>query len=671
MGKWYYLNAALEKVGPVAPQVLKTLAENGIIVPSTTLISEDGNKTYEAGRVKGLFTAAEPTAPGTHHYAVPVSPPPVLPLPPSSPSPASPWDSFPAQFANPPSSPQISFPNNWSSSFEFPTTAQSTGPTIPYQPQSRRSQSGFPAGKVIGFVVALICLLALVKIGMVVVRLAQAVPETAVSADNNETADLFSEDLAVTSPIALRPPDPEHTASRADQKSTTPNPVGLPPRRNSVSPAQSSIPPEKKGATWFDPPESRKKSPPPNKGQETSGRKSLPVVAIKKEPLPPPHTGSKSVEEIVAEVEGAVALVTGKNSSGSGFVLLPGIVVTNSHVINAEEIDELEIIFPSESGTKKGPFTAILLYEDPDRDLALLKIPTREHYVIPMVHDYKFRRGQKVIAIGNPGGIGGKILENAVCEGILSTQTEVDDLPYFQLSIAINHGNSGGPILDDAGNALGVATLKMTKNEAIAYCIPPDALAHAIEILWQSDSETIQQVNTRHRPLVGFNRGVDKLVTIIQVPAAVLDDPPEIIRDLAHSAVQDFDEAERNLPKDDRVFFYRALVKLVVNDFTGALTDLNVAARLAPDKPEIVGLRDNIRQAMAQRNQAADGRSSPTMPLSTFAMPDMNRFRPPVPMIPPPRMPDSMLRPPGPSGMRPPVPGSMRPSGRFRPYRSE
>ena len=80
--------------------------------------------------------------------------------------------------------------------------------------------------------------------------------------------------------------------------------------------------------------------------------------------------------ELVKRCESSVALVKGNASSGTGFLVRPGVVATNSHVIDDEFISGLEIRFPSAAEGKQGPFPAELLYEDPKRDLAFLSVAT-------------------------------------------------------------------------------------------------------------------------------------------------------------------------------------------------------------------------------------------------------------------------------------------------------
>ena len=83
-----------------------------------------------------------------------------------------------------------------------------------------------------------------------------------------------------------------------------------------------------------------------------------------------------STADIVARCEPSVALIDGKAGSGTGFLVAPGILATNSHVIDGEFIGNLEIRFPSADEARKGPVQAELLYEDAKRDLAFLAVKT-------------------------------------------------------------------------------------------------------------------------------------------------------------------------------------------------------------------------------------------------------------------------------------------------------
>ncbi|WP_315854430.1 S1C family serine protease [Aquisphaera giovannonii] len=197
-------------------------------------------------------------------------------------------------------------------------------------------------------------------------------------------------------------------------------------------------------------------------------------------PVAAPEARPLSTREIVERTEASVALIKGKGGSGSGFLIGPGTVATNSHVIRREMIRNLEVYFPSAAGADKGPHRAALRYEDPRRDLAILAIESGLP-AIPIARSHRFARGEDVTIIGSPGlGHGQLLLQNAVCKGVLSSETDIDGMHYYQLSAAVNPGNSGGPAMNSAGEVIGIVTLKSSTEEAIGFCIPIGDVAAAL-----------------------------------------------------------------------------------------------------------------------------------------------------------------------------------------------
>ncbi|MDR3198928.1 MAG: serine protease [Planctomycetaceae bacterium] len=227
-----------------------------------------------------------------------------------------------------------------------------------------------------------------------------------------------------------------------------------------------------------------------------------------------------STEEIVAKTEKSIALINSPFCCGTGFVIAPGVIATNSHIIASERIHSLEIVFPSAEEGLRGPFQPRLLYEDTIRDIALLQIDAIAVQALSIVKDYQFRRAQKVITIGNSGRGDGVILENAVSVGILSTQTEVEGLLFYQLNITINSGNSGSPVLDEDGKVIGMVTLKAANSPSIAYCIPAKAVELAFELAQNLTEEEKEKINAKHLAIVGFHRGLNNVAN-----ESVFDDP--------------------------------------------------------------------------------------------------------------------------------------------------
>lgn len=158
-------------------------------------------------------------------------------------------------------------------------------------------------------------------------------------------------------------------------------------------------------------------------------------------------------------------------SLGSGFVIdAAGYIVTNNHVI--EDADVIEVIFPNSE-----TYEAELLGRDPSTDLALLKITRSEPFpYVDFGDSNALEVGEWVMAIGNPFGYGG-----SVSAGIVSARNRTinhgnyDD--FIQSDVAINRGNSGGPLFNMAGDVVGVNTAILSPtggSVGISFSIPSD-----------------------------------------------------------------------------------------------------------------------------------------------------------------------------------------------------
>lgn len=162
-----------------------------------------------------------------------------------------------------------------------------------------------------------------------------------------------------------------------------------------------------------------------------------------------------------------------KRGVGSGAIIdKRGYIVTNHHVI--EDASKLEVTLAN--GKK---YNAKLVGSDPDTDIAVLKIdaPSSELAVIPMGDSDDLRVGQKVLAIGNPFGLG-----QTLTTGVISslgrtlrspTGALVEDV--IQTDASINPGNSGGPLIDSNGRMIGITTAIFSPtgaNVGIGFAIP-------------------------------------------------------------------------------------------------------------------------------------------------------------------------------------------------------
>jgi serine protease Do len=172
---------------------------------------------------------------------------------------------------------------------------------------------------------------------------------------------------------------------------------------------------------------------------------------------------------------------------GSGFVYdTDGHIVTNYHV--AGEADQIKVIFTD--GTS---LDATLVGGDPDSDLAVVKIDPAGMDLQPLTlgDSDSLQVGQMVIAIGNPFGLEGTMTSGIVSAlgRMLDSQAAASDGATFsipdvvQTDAAINPGNSGGPLLDLAGEVIGVNTAiesPVRQSSGVGFAVPSNIVAQVV-----------------------------------------------------------------------------------------------------------------------------------------------------------------------------------------------
>jgi len=153
---------------------------------------------------------------------------------------------------------------------------------------------------------------------------------------------------------------------------------------------------------------------------------------------------------------------------GSGFILsADGYVMTNAHVV-----DDADTIYVTL--TDKREFKAKLIGVDDRTDVAVVKINASNLPTITIGDSNKVRVGEWVVAIGSPFG-----LENTVTAGIVSAKGRDtgDYLPFIQTDVAVNPGNSGGPLINMQGEVIGINSQIYSRTGGfmgISFAIPID-----------------------------------------------------------------------------------------------------------------------------------------------------------------------------------------------------
>jgi serine protease Do len=161
---------------------------------------------------------------------------------------------------------------------------------------------------------------------------------------------------------------------------------------------------------------------------------------------------------------------------GSGFVIRgDGLIVTNRHVINAA----LKVRVRLPDGRE---LPAKILGSDAVTDIALLKVDVTNLQALHLGSSQSVSVGDPVIAIGNPFGLG-----QSVSAGIISARSRtLEDDPYIdflQTDAAINHGNSGGPLLSANGTVVGVTSAIFSPSGGsvgLGFAIPAETVSAVI-----------------------------------------------------------------------------------------------------------------------------------------------------------------------------------------------
>ncbi len=145
---------------------------------------------------------------------------------------------------------------------------------------------------------------------------------------------------------------------------------------------------------------------------------------------------------------------------GSGVIMTSsGYILTNKHVI--EDADQ--IIVALQSGEL---FSANLVGSDELTDLAVLKINAQNLPFIPQNNQRPIRVGDVVLAIGNPFNLGQSVTQGIISAIERNTLTESGRQNFIQVDASINKGNSGGALINTAGELIGINTLSLGKNSA-------------------------------------------------------------------------------------------------------------------------------------------------------------------------------------------------------------
>ncbi len=255
------------------------------------------------------------------------------------------------------------------------------------------------------------------------------------------------------------------------------------------------------------------------------------VVNISAEMAPTERSGGEQLPPELAEMLRRFGMPMpqgppgGGTSLGSGFVISEdGHVLTNYHVVNGA--DEITVTL-----SDRREFEAEVIGSDEQYDVALLKIDADNLRWLRAGNSGSLQPGQWVVAIGSPFGF-----DQSVTAGIVSAVGRANPIsgqqyvPFIQTDVAINRGNSGGPLLNTSGEVVGINSQIYSSSGGymgVSFAIPIDLAMNAVEQLKATGMVSrgmigvnIQPVSTEAAAAIGLVDSRGAMITAVQPGSA-------------------------------------------------------------------------------------------------------------------------------------------------------
>ncbi|MBL8631548.1 MAG: serine protease [Rhodospirillaceae bacterium] len=180
----------------------------------------------------------------------------------------------------------------------------------------------------------------------------------------------------------------------------------------------------------------------PGASAQASAAPTVTPTLISRQPL-----SKRSFQEHATDIRGNVVTVFAGKGTGSGFFVSDRHIITNAHVVQGAQFVKLKLITGRE-------ILGEVMTSDEIRDVALIQSESAGFTGLPVRED-DLAIGSQVFAVGSPKG---ESNEGTVSAGIVSSYRTTDGQRWIQSDVNVMPGNSGGPLLDDKGNIIGLTS---------------------------------------------------------------------------------------------------------------------------------------------------------------------------------------------------------------------
>ncbi len=299
------------------------------------------------------------------------------------------------------------------------------------------------------------------------------------------------------------------------------------------------------------------------------------------ERISPSVVSIKTTQELKAQTPRGVVPFDA-TASGSGVIITPdGYILTNSHVVHNTKGLEVSL-------SDRRSFPAQVVGEDPDTDLAVVRIPASNLPTAGLGDSDKLKVGQLVIAIGNPFGFQATVTAGVVSATGRTMRSQTGRLieNIIQTDAALNPGNSGGPLVDSHGGVVGINTAIIQYAQGICFAIPINTARWVAGLLIKEG-----RIKRAYLGILGQNKPINRFelrrhgisnASGVEVRQVVKDSPAEhagilngdIILTINENIMQSIDDIQRYLAKAEvgtklNITVLRNGVKLELNTQAG------------------------------------------------------------------------------------------------------